>query len=337
MNSQILKRGINLLKMIILPIAVYIFFFLLTKAFGVENFGVGSDLVVIFRNAIYTGFIALAVSYNLTSGRIDFSVGSTLILSTILGASLALRYGLGPIELLLLSILFGVILGSIGGLVYILLRIPPMVVSLGVAMTYEALGYIVSGGAGVKLIGNQRLLVWATNPHIYIMCAVIVFILYIILNFTIFGYNTNALRSGQELAVNVGINEKVNTVLCYAIAGGLLAAAGVVNMSVLGTISPDLGLTSMSYIQSAFLPMFIGTTLAKYGDRNVGVIIGALTQAIITAAFGKLGVSTSWQTILNGMIVLAFFAYSFNHYKIVEWQMFKEKKHQAKLDQLEHS
>jgi ribose transport system permease protein len=337
MNSQILKRGINLLKMITLPIAVYIFFFLLTKAFGVENFGVGSDLVVIFRNAIYTGFIALAVSYNLTSGRIDFSVGSTLILSTILGASLALRHGLGPIELLLLSILFGVILGSIGGLVYILLRIPPMVVSLGVAMTYEALGYIVSGGAGVKLIGNQRLLVWATNPHIYIMCAVIVFILYIILNFTTFGYNTNALRSGQELAVNVGINEKVNTVLCYAIAGGLLAAAGVVNMSVLGTISPDLGLTSMSYIQNAFLPMFIGVTLSKYGDRNVGVIIGALTQAIITAAFGKLGVSTSWQTILNGMIVLAFFAYSFNYYKIVEWQMFKEKKHQAKLDQLEHS
>jgi ribose/xylose/arabinose/galactoside ABC-type transport system permease subunit len=129
----------------------------------------------------------------------------------------------------------------------------------------------------------------------------------------------------------------VNTVLCYAIAGGLLAAAGVVNMSVLGTISPDLGLTSMSYIQNAFLPMFIGVTLSKYGDRNVGVIIGALTQAIITAAFGKLGVSTSWQTILNGMIVLAFFAYSFNYYKIVEWQMFKEKKHQAKLDQLEHS
>jgi ribose transport system permease protein len=337
MNSQILKRGMNLLKMIILPAVVYLFFFMLTQAFGVENFGVGSDLIVIFRNAIYTGFIALAVSYNLTSGRIDFSVGSTLILSTILGASLALRYGLGPIELLLLSILFGVILGSIGGLVYIILRIPPMVVSLGVAMTYEALGYIVSGGAGVKLIGNQRLLVWATSPHIYIMCGVIVFILYILLNFTTFGYNTNSLRSGQELAVNVGINEKVNTVLCYAIAGGLLAAAGVVNMSVLGTISPDLGLTSMSYIQSAFLPMFIGVTLSKYGDRNVGVIIGALTQAIITAAFGKLGVSTSWQTILNGMIVLAFFAYSFNHYKIVEWQMFKEKKQLAKLDQLEQN
>lgn len=334
MNKKWLEKLVLIHKMMLLPAVVYAFFFALTKFMGINDFGVGADLVVILRNAIYTGFIALAVSYNLTSGRFDFSVGATLTLATILGASLALQYGLGPISMLLLAMLFGVLFGGLGGLVYTLLRIPPMVVSIGIAMIYEALGYMVSKGEGVKLIGNNELLIWSSSPYIYILCGVVVFVLYILLNYTKFGYNTNSLRSGQELSVHIGINEQVNTVICYGIAGALLAAAGVIYMSILGTAAPKLGLTSIAFIQGAFLPMFIGTALAKYGDRNTGVMIGALTQAIITAAFGKLGVPSSWQTILNGVIVLSFFAYSFNQYKLIELQQFKEKKKRAEMEVL---
>lgn len=326
---KIRKYGINLIKMLILPIAVYLFFFILCNAKGISDFGIGTDLIVLLRTAIYTGFIALAVSYNLTSGRFDFSVGATLVISTILGCTMALQFNLGPVPMLLLSLLFGAIFGTIGGFVYVMLRIPPMVVSIGIAMIYEALGFIISKGAGVKLIGRNDLLIWSTQPYIYILCLVILIILVIILNYTKFGYNTNSLRTGQQIAVNVGIKEKRNTVFCYTIAGVLLAAAGVISTSILGTMSPELGLTSISYIQNAFLPMFIGTALAKYGDRNTGVLIGSLTQAIITSGFGKLGISTSWQAILNGIIVLLFFAYSFNSYKIVEFEMFKQKRNTA--------
>lgn len=325
----------KLLKMISIPVVVYIFFFILCNALGVEGFGVGNDLVVIFRTTIYTGFIALAVSYNLTSGRFDFSVGSVLVLSTILGASLTLRLGLGPVSMLLLCMFFGAVLGTISGLAYAILRVPPMVVSLGVAMIYEAVGFMISDGRGVRLIGRSDLLIWATQPYIYILCAIILIALIITLNYTSFGYHTRALRSGQEIAVHVGINEKKNTVLCYTIAGVLLASAGVIHMSILGTMAPELGLSSISYIQRAFLPMFIGNILEKSGERNIGVLIGALTQAIITAAFGRLGLAMSLQNILNGVIVLCFFAYSFNSYKIVEYRMFKEKRIKAEKERVE--
>ena len=323
------KISKNLIMMMIIPLATYLLFLALCKIRGVSGFGVGTDLTVMLRNTVYTGLISLAVSYNLTSGRFDFSVGSTLLLSTILSGMITLQYNLGPVALLLFSVLFGAILGAISGGIYIILRLPPMVVSLGVAMIYEAIGFIISGGNGVKLIGRKDLLIWSQQPYIFIILIVIVLILYILLNKTKFGYDTNSLRSGQEIAVSVGVNEKKNTLICYIIAGVCLAGAGVINMSVLGTVTPQLGLGSGSYIANAFLPMFIGNFLAKYFDRNVGVIMGALTQSIIFAGIGKLGVPSAWQSVITGFIVLAFFAYSFNSYKITEYHMFKQKRLKA--------
>ena len=324
--KNILKNSI---MMVVIPVITYFIFFILTELKGVEGFGVGTDLVVIFRNTVYTGFIALAVSYNLTSGRFDFSVGATLILATTIASMLTLQYNLGALEMLILALFFGGLLGGIGGYIYTLLRLPPMVVSLGVAMIYEAIGFLISGGSGVKLIGRNDLLIWAHNPYVYLLCAVIVFVLYIILNYTKFGYNTNSLRTGQELAVNVGVNEKINTIMCYVIAGVCLGAAGVINLSILGTVVPKLSLASAAYVQSAFMPMFIGGLLAKYFDRNVGVIMGSLTQSIIYAGIGKLGVPSAWQSVITGVIVLIFFAYAFNAYRIAEYKLFKDKKAKA--------
>lgn len=327
------KIMMNVLKTILIPVITYLIFFVLCKIKGVEGFGVGVDLTVMLRNMVYTGFIALAVSYNLTSGRFDFSIGSTLILSTILSGMMTLQFGLGPIPMLLLSLLFGAIFGAISGWVYTTLGLSPMVVSLGVAMVYEAIGFKISKGAGVKMIGHNELLIWAQKPNIYILCIAALVILYVVLNRTQFGFNTKSLQSGQEIGVNVGINEKKNAIICYMIGGICMAAAGVVNMSVLGTVTPELGLGSASYIQNAFLPLFIGGILAKYFDRNVGVVIGALTQAIVFAGIGKLGVPFAWQSVVTGIIVLGFFAYSFNAYRIVEFQRFKEKRAKALAEQ----
>ncbi len=320
---------LKMLKMIALPVAVYVLFMVICRLAGADKFGIETDLMAIFRNTVLTGMIALAVSYNLTSGRFDFSVGATLVLATIMGGSLALRFGLDPVSMLLLCMLFGAILGFVGGFVYVALRLPPMVVSLGIAMVYEAIGFMISNSEGVSFNNRNDMLIWAQSPYIFILCIVVVIILYILLNKTKFGYNTNSLRKGQEIAVVTGINEKTNTIICYVIAGALLAAAGVIKLSLVGTVQAESGLSSIAYIQNAFLPMFIGNILAKYGDRNTGVIMGSLTQAIITSAFGALGIPSSGQNILNGLIVICFFAYSYNSYRIVEFGMFERKRAHA--------
>lgn len=324
------KLASNLLHMIALPVIVYVVLQAICLLAGAKGFGVGSDLIVMLRNAITTGCIALAVSYNLTSGRFDFSVGATLVLAVIFSGRLTLALGLsgfsGALFQLITTMLFGALLGAVNGVVYITLRLPPMISSLGVCMLYEAVGYVVTGGGGVSIIGRNDLTIWAFSPYIYLLAAFIVLSLFIILNYTRFGYNTRSLQSGQEIAVNTGVNEKKNAVGCYLIAGALLGAAGMLNLCVFGKADPEISLSSISYIQNAFLPMFIGGVLAKYGDRNLGVMMGTLVQSMIIAAFGRLGLSSSLQSILSGVIVIAFFAYSGNIGKLEEVKRFRAKR-----------
>lgn len=331
MKSQLSKISRNLLNTLWMPAAVYIFFAVLCAANGKTGFGVESDLMIILRNTVYSGLIALALSYNLTSGRFDFSVGSILILSTIIGANIALAWELGAIGLLLTSMIVGAVLGAISGLVYIILRLPPIVVSVGVAMIYEAIGFLLNEGKGIRIINRPDLFIFAQQPYISILALIALIILIVLLNFTKFGFDTNSLRGGQAIAVNIGINEKMNTVICYLLAGALMAAAGVISLSILGSMSPKLGLGSSSYMMNAFLPMFIGGFLAKYSDRNIGIMVGSFTQACIISGFAILGLSTSLQSVLNAVIVLAFLVFTSNSYKIAEFQMMKEKRLKAQM------
>lgn len=329
MVRSLSKTGKNILNMVAWPIAAYVFFSVLCAALGKTGFGVGSDLLVIARNTVYSGLIALALSYNLTSGRFDFSIGSILILSNIVGGTLALQWGLGPFQMLTVCLLTGAVLGTLSGLAYVTLRLPPIVVSVGMAMIYEALGFMMNDGTGIKLIGRSDLLIFAQPLSLAGLILVVLTVLVLLLNFTKFGYDSNSLRGGQAIAVSIGINERANVVVCYLIGGLLMAAAGVISLSILGTTAPKLGLTSLSYMMNAFLPMFIGTYLARYSDRNIGIVVGSFVQACIISGFAILGLSPSLQSILNSVIVLGFLAFSANSGKLVEVQLLKEKRLRA--------
>lgn len=331
---NIKKTAKNILVTVLAPLAVYLFFFAICRLNGSTTFGVGTDLRTILVTTAYTGFISLAMSFNLTSGRFDFSVGSVLILSNIIGYKLGLALELGPWTIALFCIASGMVLGLAAGLAYVLLKLPPMVCSLGVAMIYEALGFIITDGAGVRLVGRNDILIFASAPVAILVGAVLV-ILIIVLNFTVFGYNTNSLRTGQEISVNVGIDENRNSVWCYVISGGLMACAGLINTSRLGNVSVETGLSSASYLVNAFLPMFIGGALAKYSDRNIGVIIGAFMQSCMISAFGigKLNFSTHLQTVMSGLTVLIFMFVSNNGYRLSEEKQLRMKKALALAEQ----
>ena len=291
-TKRIIKNTVITLAPAVL---VYLFFFVLTRIVAPgSGFGVGTDLKTIGYNMVFSGFIALAVSYNLTSGRFDFSVGSTLLLSLIAGGSIAKELGLtkmagSPFWLLLCVLVVGMVLGLISGNVYVTLKLPPRVTSLGVAMIYEAIGFSLNKAQGIRFLGQFELLKWATPQWSFGLLIVAMIILIYLLNFTKFGYNCRSLQTGQKNAVDVGVNENINSVVCYVIAGALIACAGIVYLSKYGMAAPKTGLASNSFIMGAFLPMFIGNALAKYSDRNIGVMVGAFIQASLSSGLVAIG------------------------------------------------
>ncbi|MBE7018075.1 MAG: hypothetical protein E7420_08010 [Ruminococcaceae bacterium] len=328
-----MNKLVRILKNSLITVApaiiVYLLFMLATTLFGEAGFGVGGDLKTILYNTLYSGFIALALSYNLTSGRFDFSVGSVLLLSVIGGGNLAKELGMGPVMMLLTCLAIGMSCGLVSGIVYITLKLPPMVSSLGVAMVFEAIGFTINKGKGVRLMTEFDLLIWSEPVYSILLTAVVLIILIYLLNFTKFGYNCRSLQTGQKNAVEVGVNEKSNSVICYIIAGAMMACAGVLFLCKNGMVAPKAGLSSSSYMMSAFLPMFIGQALARYSDRNIGTMIGAFCQACLTSGLVKLGCGSSLKTVLDGVVVLLFLVYTSNSYKFALRHAWKEKKEKA--------
>ena len=135
------SKAIRLLKGIgvalALPAVVLIVMELLVfTTQGTHVISSGLDVKNLIRGAGISAAIAFALSMNMTSGRMDLSLGSQRITGTILGGVLAAQLGLGGIWIMIFAVVFGLGLGFVVGFLYVTLRIPPMVLGLGIACIY---------------------------------------------------------------------------------------------------------------------------------------------------------------------------------------------------------
>ncbi len=322
----------NSLISISVPVGVFIIFQLICSFSGV-SFISSANFKSFIVNVFYVTFIGWGLFFNVPAGRFDFSVGSVVVLAPMISGNIALTLGLDAIGMVIVCTIVGLILGTISGLAYVLLKIPAMVVSLGIALIFEAFTFILFDAKGTVLIGKNNMLYMIQIPQIFILGAVVLAVLIVIVNFTKFGYNLRSLASGQQISVNTGINEKLVAVLCYAACGSLSAIAGVTTLSRTGTMSAQLGLSTIMTMFLGFLPMFIGGILAKYSEPMTGILMGGIATALIAGGFAALGVKLAGQNIINAFILLGFLIFSMNQHKFKEFTMIRKRKHDAVQNQ----
>lgn len=312
-----------------MPLLAYLLIKIICVSFGDPTFAVGTDLETIIYTAVYTSMISLAMSYNITSGRIDFSIGATMLLTIILAGNIVKDFKLGALALFIIAISIGMLLGLISGLVYVISGLPPIITSLGIALIYESIGLIFNKSKGIRMVGKMNVLIFAQRKYLWILLIIVMISSTFIFEYTRFGYNMKALIAGQKISVDIGIREKRNAVGCYTAAGALLGIAGIIYLSKYGTVAPEAGLSSSSYFMGAFLPLFIGGALEKHSNPTIGIMIGAFISAMISSGFVKLGLGTSMQTVMDGVFVMLFLIYASNSYKFQINKMHKAKLNKA--------
>ncbi len=86
---------------LVIPLSLFVILKILSLTAGDGKFAVGSDLSTIVYTGVYTCMLALAMAINLTSGRFDFSIGSVLVVSAIIGGNFAKNQAFGPLGLIL--------------------------------------------------------------------------------------------------------------------------------------------------------------------------------------------------------------------------------------------
>lgn len=260
----------------------------------------------------------MALSVNLGSGRFDFSLGSMAVLSSVLAAKATkaiLNGGTGSaIVMLAFGILFGGLLGLASGGLYVTLKIPPIIASLGVTLIYEGITFTVTSGKYVMdEVRNPSMTAFAGSwyyPAILIV-AVLALTIYLF-DHTRFGYDYRALQSGQKVAVNTGIREIPNALWCYVICGALMGIVGFLNAARSSNINGGaLNFGSIGIMFTAFLPMFIGGYIGRFSNDKLGYFLAAVCMSMLNSTFAAFSneISASMQSIINAVLLVVFLIY----------------------------
>ncbi|MGN1331495.1 MAG: ABC transporter permease [Lachnospiraceae bacterium] len=281
------------------------------------------DIKTLVRNSGIAALTAFALSFNLNCGRFDLSLGAQRLAGTIVGGILAMSMGLSGIWLLLFSLGFGLIFGFITGIVFITLRVPPMVLGIGIGLIWECVPYVVSQGKGLNLFGKAGIEILTQTSFTIILVVLAALFVAVMMNFTRFGYEMRAIQGSQFIARSSGINIFRHTVFCYALAGGLVCVAGTVDASFSTQMSSTLGLASIGSVTIHMFPMILGGYIGTRSNDAVGIIVAALTVRLFSSGLTTLEFSEPNANLANAVLFILFLVFLANK------DAFKRKKAEA--------
>jgi len=333
-NRKLQATGKKTFWSLFCPLLMVLIAVFMSNVIGGHHLFIGSDghatlvnVMSIIKASVLVLIAALALNTNLNSGRMDFSLGATGILSVLLASLIVPGFDSSEhiLQFVLLSILFGMIIGLIHSAVLCFTKLPPIVISLGMCLVYEGIAYVISksvyGSTQVNIsTGNYSASNFFMEPIIIIPIAIIVSLLMAAaLCYTRFGYNKLALVYNQKISVDTGINEFLHCVVSFIIAGALIALYQVISSCGSQiTMSVDLG--SSGSVFKNFLPIFIGGIIAKYNNQIIGLLLAVLGVTILYSyGFDSVSMSSTVSALINGFSVFAVLVYMVDKNRFINW------------------
>ncbi len=314
-----MKKSTRVVGTIAIPLIAYLVCEVICRANGVALFANAFSWTVFVRASATVMLTTFALYINLNSGRFDFSLGAMSLLSSVISAQICVNAGLPVGVMLAISIVAGAVLGLISGLVYVILRLPAIIISLGVTLFYEGLAYVITDGYGVSFATNAAYTSFGNIFTYGAIIAVALVLMVVVYDYTTYGYEHKALMNGQKIAVNTGINEVKNALITYAISGAMMGVVGFISATNTGTIQMSLNFGSISVMFTAFYPMFVGGFIGRFSNDKLGYLLGAVSSAFVSLLYSRLSVGSSIQQIVTALILVGFVIYLSNEYSITSF------------------
>ena len=271
------------LGIVAIPVICLVIMSAVCRFSGTALFTGFSTVQLYFRGLAYVLLLSLGVSINLHTGRFDFSTGAVMLIGGIVGAKIGYMSGGGPVAMILSAAVVGAVTGGVVGLLYVLLRLPPMIIGLGMTLIIEGIIAIITDGCKPVGFGaDDSYYRFAVNPTaMMIICAAALLLMITLFHFTKFGYDYRALQTGQGIAVNAGVNEKSNAVICYTVAGLLFGAAGAISVCSTNGVTPTINFSTIASMFACFLPLFFSQFINKFCNKQIAVLMGCVAYEFI--------------------------------------------------------
>jgi ribose transport system permease protein len=205
-----------------------------------------------------------------------------------------------------LALIIGGLIGLVNGLIIVLFKTPPMIMTLGMMFMARGLVYITTKGLpiypmpkGFQMIEQSTIL---NLPTIVWLCIVLCIIFHIILTQTTFGRAVYAVGGNAEAAKLSGISIGNVTITVYVICGVMAALTGIMMGSRLGSAQPSVGTGQEMIVIAACI---VGGT-STFGGRGtiLGTAIGAFFMNMLTNSMTLMHVDIYYQNLVVGAVLV---------------------------------
>ena len=311
MNAKKLIK--NILMTALLP-ALVIFIF------GLASHGrtlTARMLLVTFQQCIVPSILSMAVVGNLTLGMWDFSAGAVVVASSIIGANLMKMTNTGIAGMFIFCVVCGMALSSLTGFLNNKLKVPMLVLTIGLIFIYEALPRVIFP-KGVTI--RDKYTLFASAPYNYIVLLVMAVICYYLYEKSSYGHNIRALGGGKEIARAAGLNEPKIMQMGFTIAGFFLGVGAFINVSEQGQIMNVASLDSAGLVFNALMGYFLAHFMSRYCPLPLALILGNFTMTMLSNGFVALGWPATMQSVTTGFFLLVLLGVTANQARFVRWK-----------------
>ncbi|PYE22021.1 monosaccharide ABC transporter membrane protein (CUT2 family) [Rhizobium sp. PP-CC-3A-592] len=289
-------------------VSIALFFIVVCVVFSVITgaFLSAPNILNIIRQCAPLLIVAAAMTFVITTGGIDLSVGSVLALVATLSAT-ALQAGLPWPLVILMMLALGAGIGAIHGFFIAYEKIPSFIVTLAGLSIIRGLALLITGGYSIPvdpastftLIGRA----WFLGVPVPALIALAVLgVAYVVFNRTPFGRYVTGIGANAEAVRRAGIDTRFTTLFVYILSSSAAALAGIIVTARLGSGSSNAG---QGFELEVIAAVVLGGT-SLFGGRGtiVGTVLGALTVAVIANGLILAHMSPFLTPIVTGTIIL---------------------------------
>lgn len=270
------------------------------------NFFAARNLLDILRTAAFSFIVAIPLTFLLSAQGMDLSVGAVTSLGGVVCA-MALKAGVPLPVAILLAVASGIVAGAVNGVLIIYSNLPAFIATMGTQYAFNGFIAIITKNLAIsnfegnfKVISQYKLFDLIPMPIIY---AVILGIFaQILLTKTRFGREILAIGGNQETAYLAGIPVNRRRFMTYVVTSAFAALAGVLIASRFASAQPAAGSgTELSIMAGVIIG---GTSMFGGQGTVVGSALGCILLATITNALILMNVSTLWEKLIYGLILV---------------------------------
>ncbi|PLV59147.1 ABC transporter permease [Thermotoga sp. KOL6] len=278
-----------------------LFMFISERFLSIEN------LASTFTMASELGIVAVGITMLMISGEFDLSVGSTYAVVPMVMA-LMMNSGFSSAFALLVSLLVGIGIGFLNGVVTLKTNIPSFITTLGMMMFWRGVLLAVTGGFPIMLEKSSKILKFFGGSlagdlrYSGVWFIVLAFVFGLILERTAYGNWVFATGGNLGAAKALGIPTERVKLINFMISGLLAGIAGITTFGRFKIIDPTLG---QGMELEAIASAVIGGSLLTGGYGSIlGTFIGAFMIGMVRSGLVLAGAPAYWYRAFIGVILV---------------------------------